>query len=262
MDIGTNVFGFAALLFILGYLSYIIYYALGLFQINPFVQSKPLSLSEKSRIAQSFPIYRNLPADAKKKCDKRIAWYRSKKKFILRGNIANAQDVKLMLSATIALLTLGMRNFKMMNSLLRIVVYPSQYYSKISRKHHLGEYNPRFRTAVFSAEELKEGFKVPNDNRNLSVHEFAHALTSEMMRKNSWEARKFKVGLKKIKQMFTQEDFYSKVNNTDYFRAYGQTNLHEFFSVAVENFIETPEQFKKEFPELYRIIKRMLNFNF
>ncbi len=40
------------------------------------------------------------------------------------------------------------------------------------------------------------------------------------------------------------------------------TNLQEFFSVAVENYFETPSSFHKDFPKLFYIIQRMLNFDY
>ncbi len=40
------------------------------------------------------------------------------------------------------------------------------------------------------------------------------------------------------------------------------TDLQEFFSVAVENYFETPSFFHTEFTELFHIIQRMLNFDY
>ena len=68
--------------------------------------------------------------------------------------------------------------------------------------------------------------------------------------------------LKKIKELFTHEDFRVKLAASEYFREYGLTNLQEFFSVAVENYVETPSTFLNVFPELYAIIQGMLNFDF
>ena len=46
-----------------------------------------------------------------------------------------------------------------------------------------------------------------------------------------------------------------------YFRNYAFRNKMEFFAVAAEHFFETPVQFKKEIPELYKVISKMLNQN-
>ena len=62
--------------------------------------------------------------------------------------------------------------------------------------------------------------------------------------------------------LFESTDFINKITTSDYFRTYSRTNMHEFFAVATENYVETPEQFYKEFPELYKIMGAMLNFDF
>jgi len=207
--------------YLVGYAVYKIYYTIGLYHFNPFLRLKPLQPKEESLIADNFPIYSKLPTKLKEKCNNRIIWYRSRKKFVFYGTN-----------------------------------------SRINRRHHLGEYNPHFKTVIFSADKIWEGFEIVDDNINLAMHEFAHALTADMMKKNSWQARRFRVGLKKMKQLFLQEAFVKKVAEAPYFREYGMTNLQEFFSVAVENYVETPVEFLNQYPQLYAIIKRMLNFDF
>lgn len=254
--------GILVLVYLVAYVLYIIYYALGLYHINPFIKLKPLSSEEKHLITANFPIYSKLSQPLKEKCNNRIVWFRSRKKFVFYGDITKQEDLKLVLSATAVLMTLGMRDYRMMRSLLRIIVYPTQYYSRINKRHHLGEYNPAFKTVILSADKIWEGFEVADDNRNLAMHEFAHALSFDMANKSSWESRKFRVGLRKIKKLFSEETFAEKISSSSYFRSYGLTNLQEFFSVAVENYVETPVEFLHEYPELYGIIKRMLNFDF
>ena len=258
----VEIFGLLALIYIIGFLLYIINYSIGLYHLNPFIKLKPLSSVEKSLLVQNFPVYGVLPAKLNEKCNQRIVWFRSRKKFVFYGEVMQKDELKLLLSASLILMTLGLKDYKMMRSLLRIVVYPSKYYSRINRRHHLGEYNPRFKTVIFSADTIWEGFRIADDNVNLAMHEFAHALTFEMTGKSSWEARKFKVGLKKIKALFLQEGYAQRLADSHYFREYGLTNLQEFFSVAVENYAETPEVFYTDFPELYAIIQKMLNFDF
>ncbi len=250
------------LVYLVGHILYIIYYALGLYQLNPFIRLKSLSVEEQQLIADNIPIYGRLPEKYKQKCNGRIIWFRTKKKFVFYGEIEKQEELTLILSAAVVLMTLGLRNYKMLRSVLRVVVYPTAYYSKLKRRHHLGEYNPNFKTLVLSADKIWEGFEIPNDNKNLAVHEFAHALSFEMLRKSSWEAKRFRVGIRKIEKLFQKEGFRKKLVSSQYFREYGLTNLQEFFSVAVENYFETPSIFHNDFPELFDIIQRMLNFDY
>ena len=249
-------------LYIVGHALYLIYYAIDLYQFNPFVKLKPLSEREEGVLSDNFPVYKEFTPELKAKCNKRIIWFRSKKHFVFYGDIDRKEDLKLLLSATTVIMTLGLRQYRMTRSLVRVIVYPTQYYSRIHRRHHLGEYNPRLKTIILSADKIWEGFAELMDNRNLAMHEFAHALSFEMNKNNSWQGRKFRVGLRGIKKLFSQEDFLIKLAASEYFREYGLTNLQEFFSVAVENYFETPSIFKNDFPELFELLQRMLNMDF
>ena len=258
----SEIFGIAAVIYLVGYFLYIIYSALGFYQINPFIRLKPLSEKEQQLIADNIPIYSRLPERYRQKCNDRIVWFRSRKKFIFYGKVEKQNELILIMSAAAVLMTLGLRNYRMLRSLFRVIVYPTSYYSRIKRRHHLGEYNPNLKTLVLSADKIWEGFEIPNDNINLTIHELAHALSFEMLKKNSWEARRFRVGIKKIRGLFDKEEFRKQIVSTRYFREYGMTDLQEFFSVAVENYFETPSVFHYDFPELFDIIQRMLNFDY
>ena len=95
----------------------------------------------------------------------------------------------------------------------------------------------------------------------MGIHEVAHALIIETFKKNNFEAKRFQFGLAKVKELFDDESFSFRLSESSYFRDYGKTNFVEFFAVATENFVETPSQFKRDFPNLYEIVKRMLNLD-
>ena len=260
--IGTDhIFPLVCLLFILGYFLYIVYYTLDLFFLNPFKQIPPLTKREEQLIASYLPFYKGLSERMKKKFKKRVVRFRDRKRIDFQGNVEEKKKIILLLSATAVMLTLGMADFLIL-SIKRIIVYPTQYYSKITRKTHYGEYNAGLKTLVFSADHLMEGFRVPNDNLNLAVHEFAHAISFNVSNKLNPRSYIFMYGMGKIKRMISNPDFISKLEGTSYFRPYGKTNIHEFFAVAVENFVETPSEFESRFPKLYGIVKSMLNFGF
>jgi Mlc titration factor MtfA (ptsG expression regulator) len=226
---------------------------------NLFHPVQSISAEERHFIASFLVPFQTFNSEQKRRFLKRFAWFNSKKQFVFYGDIQNREEIKAYVSASAILLTLGMRNFRFENSISRIIIYPSNYYSNINKRHHIGEYNPRLKTLVFSAEDLKHGFKIPNDNRNLGLHEVAHALLFEKRKKFTWEARKFKVGLTKLRGIFSSTDFHNRVDNSNALRDYAKTNFMEFFSVLVESFFENPIRLKRDFPELYFYLKRILN---
>lgn len=221
-----------------------------------------ISTRERHFISSFLVPFTQFSPKQRKQFLKRFAWFKSKKPFVFYGTIENKEEIKAYVSASAILLTMGMEDFRYEKSISRIIVYPNQYYSKIGKSHHIGEYNPNLKILVFSAEDLIKGYEISNDNRNLGIHEIAHALMFETRKKSSWEARKFKVGLTKIKQIYDMPEFQERLEHSDYFRAYVNANFYEFFAVILENFVETPKEFKVEFPGIFDTLKRMLNIDY
>lgn len=254
-------FPIIVLAFVLGYVLYIIYYTLDLFFLNPFKRIAPLTRQEEYTIQSNLPFYNHLPNDKKERFKKRVVRFRDRKEIVFHADVIEKEKITLLLSATAAMLTLGMADFLIL-SVKKIIVYPTAYYSKFTKKDHYGEYNPALKTLIFSEKYLLHGFKIPNDNINLAVHEFSHAISFNIANKLNLRSYIFMFGMRRINKLFHNPTFIAKVDSTGYFRAYGKTNIHEFFAVSVENFVETPEEFKRQFPKLYNTIRRMLNFGF
>lgn len=221
-----------------------------------------ITTRERHFIAEFLVPYRHFSTDQKRAFLKRFAWFKSKKPFVFYGGIENEEEIKAYITASAIVLTMGMQNFRFQRSVSRIVVYPSKYYSNISERHHVGEYNPGLKTLVFSADDLEKGFEIPNDNMNLGIHEMAHALCFETGRKKNWEARRFQFGLRKLTQAFNNPSFMQDLKNDGFFREYGQKNVFEFFAVITETYIENPATFLKKYPQLYQTIRIMYNFDF
>lgn len=221
---------------------------------------KSIDAKERQFISNFLVPFQDFSPKEKRQFLKRFAWFKSKKPFVFYGDIQNKEELKAYVTASAVLVTMGMRNFKFQSSISRAIIYPSKYYSKISKKHHIGEYNPRLRILVFSAEDLKEGYRIPNDKVNLGIHEVAHALIIETKKSSTWEAMRFKVGLMRLKRIYETTEFQSRLKTSNVFREYAQTNFIEFFAVLLEVFFESPEGLKQSFPSIFQHVNRMLNY--
>lgn len=187
--------------------------------------------------------------------------FRSKKQFMFHGLVPQQEQMVFLICSTAIMLTMGVKDY-MICSIDRVIIYTTHYFSRLNRQSHIGEYNPRLKTLVLSAEHFRAGVDSFDDNLNHGLHEFAHALSFNALAKRNREAQIFTSGLKKIQQLHLDVHFLAQLNNTAYFREYGMENIHEFFAVAVENYGETPADFEKQFPELYDIIGQILIFDF
>ena len=95
------------------------------------------------------------------------------------------------------------------------------------------------------------------------MHELAHAIHLNALKEKDANGVLFLDsfdGLTKLLQSNIQ--FKRPVGAIGIFRDYAYTNQYEFLAVLIENFIETPEAFRQQFPEVYYYTKQMLNFNF
>ncbi|PCE64493.1 hypothetical protein B7P33_09425 [Sediminicola luteus] len=221
----------------------------------------PLRAAHIDFLKGSFPFYQSLNEKDQKRFQERLVRFLNRKRIRFQGKMANTEVIELLIGATAVSLSWGLDRY-WYPSVKRIVVYPDSYFSKSNQKRHYGEFNPKLKTLVLSRKKLLEGFADGFDNKNLAYHELAHALVFSMLRGRSYESRRFTVGLRAIQLRFANPDFREKMRRTEYFRAYGESNIHEFFAVSVENYVETPGFFNKEFPKMYAILKTMLKHEF
>ncbi len=204
-----------------------------------------------------FPYYQRLPASLKPSFEKRVAKFIYSKRFIPRQMPEVSLEAKVLIAASAIQLTFGLpRTF--LRHFDKILVYPNEYYSSITKRFHKGEVNPAFGIIVISWQSFVEGYITPGDSKNLGLHEMAHALRLEQHIRSE-EFQPFDEGLLErfdvyARRVCTAPDFAAQ----KVFRPYACTNEHEFFSVAVENFFERPEVFRQELPDLYSIMTRLL----
>ena len=98
---------------------------------------------------------------------------------------------------------------------------------------------------------------------NLGVHELAHAIHLNALKEKDANGVLFLDSFDALTKLLqSNTDLKDQLVQSEYFRDYAYTNQYEFLAVLIENFIETPEAFQQQFPEVYNYTKQMLNFNF
>lgn len=203
-----------------------------------------------------FRYYQRLSSSDKGKFERKVCNFLYSKRFIPRNMEKVTIEARVLIAASAVQLTFGLPNIYLQH-FDKILVYPNEYYSSITRQYHKGEVNPRFGIIVLSWNHFLEGYINSNGSINLGLHEMAHALRLENIIRNE-EYKFFDEGL------VVKLDNYARIvcqnldNYANFFRPYACTNEHEFFSVAIENFFERSELFKKQIPGLYTILTRLL----
>ncbi len=232
------------------------------FFLNAIIFSKKLSNNQLQILKTEFSFYNSLSIKEQDIFSHRLAAFISSKTFVGREGIKPTDEMKVLIAATAVMLTFGFRNY-LIDLIEMIIIYPKAYYSQVNETYHKGETNPHLNAIVFSWEDFKHGYKIGDDNLNLGIHEFGHAIHLNAFRNDDVSSLIFNQGFEDLTNYLQNNETVRKeLIASKYFRAYAYTNHFEFFAVLLENFIETQLEFKSQFPELYICMKRMLNFKF
>jgi MtfA peptidase len=230
--------------------------------IHKYLFLRKLTQKQQSILNQHFHFYKKLTKQEQYYFVHRVASFIKDKDFVGREGLVITDEVKVLVSATAIMLTFGFRNFYI-GLINKIFIYPEAFFSIVNKDYHKGEFNPRLKTIVLSWKDFKKGFKLPHDNINLGIHEFAHAIHLNTRKEHDVSSNIFQDTFGELMNLLTNNDVLKqKLTKSEYFRDYAYSNQYEFVAVIIETFIESPTEFKAQFPVVYSKVKQMLNFNF
>ena len=227
-----------------------------------YLKRNKLTDTQRSILIKEHLFFRKLSDKHQLYFEHRVAVFINTNEFIGRQELVITERMKVSIAATATMLTFGFKKYTL-DIIETVIIYPQAYYSEINNTYHKGETNPQMKAIVFSWEDYEQGYKIGDDNLNLGIHEFGHAIHLNASDNNDVSSFIFNKGYKDLTNYLqNHEAVRQKLIASRYFREYAYTNQFEFFAVLLENFIETPSQFKAQFPELYKYMKQMLNFKF
>lgn len=190
--------------------------------------------------------------------EKRVKRFIYLKKFIPRGKLTEiTTEMKLLIACCAIQMTYGFPKIYF-EHFTRILIYPDNYYSTITRKYHQGEVNTKG-IIVLSWNNFLKGFQDTTDGINLGFHELAHAMHFENLIFNREYNFISKSLLRKFWKIANQEIHEIQNGEPSLMRPYAATNLPEFFAVVLENFFERPSQLHLHNRELFLLTAKILN---
>lgn len=222
------------------------------------VQIIPTPPAFREILVKYFVYYNELSDGDKLKFERKLCYLIFSKQFIPRNFDSVTDEMRVLVAASAVQLTFGLPNVTL-SHFDKILIYPDDYYSSITKRYHKGEVNPAYRVIVISWQSFVEGYLIKRGQPNLGLHEMAHALRLENVIRNEefqFFDEELLERLDKWGHLVCHEPTHMPSN---IFRPYACTNKHEFFAVAVENFFERPHEFKEALPELYWILATLLN---
>ncbi len=236
-------------------------FALGcfaLFRIGRHLLERGHERRLEADLLQHFPYYTGLPPEDRARFRERINGLLDAKEFIGRG-LEITRSMRTLVSASIVQLTFGLRPVSL-SHFTRIIIYPDKYRSRIGKSDHVGEVNVGFKAIVLSWKRFVEDYRVGDDARNLGLHEMAHALWFQNRIGDEDEQEVLDPFLlREWRDLAQLEATRINAGRSRLFRKYAGENQEEFFAVAVEYFFERSGDFKREMPDLYDRMSRLLN---
>jgi MtfA peptidase len=206
--------------------------------------------------ASYFSYYNTLDNEWKTRFVSRCLQFISQKIITGAEGFVPDNKVKAIISASAVQLTLGLDPWNL-DHFDTIIIHPSDFDNKQTGLKFKGETN----LAGFirlSWKSFISGYKVGDDNINLGLHEFTHALRFNAFRGSEQD---YFVEHYFNRWLAAANEAYSDIRKKEetVFRKYGGTNINEFMSVCIEHFFESPEEIKAQYPFLYYSTAVLLN---
>ena len=229
------------------------------FRIDSPLPKYSLPQADRQFLFDQLHFYKQLSPAQRKAFDNRVVQFMKTRQFVPMEGVALTADMKLLISAVGVKITFGMRSF-MMKEFTRIEVYPRAYYNFAAQRYHKGEVNPKG-IVVLSWEDFYEGIRVPDDDLNLGLHEFAHVLALQRLRNPMFKDEFFEDAFDKLMMNVNNKMFRVAMWQRLGLRRYALTNPMEFFAVATEAFFENPVDMYRANPVVYKLFAKMFNLD-
>lgn len=203
-----------------------------------------------------FSYFRTLNSECQQVFISRCIRFISEKIIIGAEGFEPDNKVKALIAASAVQLTLGLDHWTL-DYFDTIIIHPRDFENKNTGNMHRGETNLAGFVKL-SWESFISGYRIENDNINLGIHEFSHALRFNAFRGNEQD---YFVEYYFNRWLGAATEAYNDIREQrpTIFRRYGGANINEFMSVCIEHFFESPTQIKKKYPFLYYSTAILLN---
>ena len=233
------------------------------------IRGRPFPAAWRAILRERVPYVRLLPADLRQQLEKHIQVFVAEKDFIGCDGLAITEEMRVTIAAQACLLLLN-RPGHYYPRLSQILVYPAPFI--VHRQTNAGIGLLQEESCVHTGEswahgqvvlswpDVLEGAAIPDDGRNVVIHEFAHQLDQEKGYANGAPDLAEFQRYPRWSRVFGQEygALQERLRNQEasVLDPYAATNPAEFFAVSSEVFFEQPQRMAAEHPALYVELSR------
>ncbi|MBA6351188.1 zinc-dependent peptidase [Colwellia sp. BRX9-1] len=232
------------------------------------IRRQPFKKTWRKIIQQRMPYFGQMPTDLQLQLKQHIQVFLAEKTFVGCNGVKITDEIRITIAAQACLLLLN-RKTNFYPKLQTILVYPRAF---IKQQQNMGTDGLRYQQkvalageswdfgkVVLSWQDTLDGAKIPDDGRNVVIHEFAHQLDQENGSANGApildEGQSYQGWSAAFSLQFEQLKMQARTGAPSLFDYYGATNPAEFFAVTSEVFFEQAKQFHAKYPMLYQQLK-------
>ncbi len=238
------------------------------------VRRQPFPAEWRDILRRRVPYVRSLPADLQLQLKKRMQVFLAEKPIIGCAGLAVTDEMRVTIAAQACLLILNRRG-DAYATLRQVLVYPGAFVvDKVrtdgvgvahERRHALAGESWSTGQVILSWEDTLEGARVPDDGRNVVIHEFAHQLDQANGPANGAPHLPTRAQRERWSAVFSAEfealQRRVEAGEPTLLDAYGAVDPAEFFAVASEAFFEQPRRLAHEHAALFREMSLLYRVN-
>ena len=233
------------------------------------IKRVPFKKEWRKVLQKRMPYFKQMPADLQLQLKQHINVFLSEKDFVGCNGVEITDEIRVTVAAQACLLLMN-RKTNYYPKLRTILVYPRAFVKNQQNINTDGVHHTQrvalsgeswdFGKVVLSWQDTIDGAQIPDDGRNVVIHEFAHQLDQENGKANGApvlpKGQSYESWSREFSEQFEHLRRQTASGDESLFDYYGATNPAEFFAVASEVFFERSQQFFSEYPALYRELKQ------
>ena len=214
------------------------------------------------------PLVRRLPAHLQMQLKKNMQVFIAEKSFLGCAGLRITEEMRVVIAAQACLLILN-RATDYFANVRQVLVYPGAFFVNRTsfdgsgvqqeNRHALAGESWSQGQVILSWQDTMEGAAVPDDGRNVVIHEFAHQLDQEngaargapppTLGDTQYDGQRWSQVFRAAYARL-QLEVYNGVQGL--INHYGAQDPAEFFAVVSEVFFEQPRELATDYPALYR----------
>lgn len=206
-------------------------------------------------ISSRIQYFNDLSLELKQRFVNRVHHFIRNKTFHYIG-LEPKEEIPVLTAASAIQVTFGLKSYLMLH-FKNVYILADAYRMDNDEELYIGHVAPE--GIYLSWKHFLFGYSDNSDNINVAVHEMSHALLFNNYFAKFGVDKNFRANYEKFST--TTGPILADVitKRQSYLRNYALTNIHEFWAVSVEAFFENPKDLKRNMPQLYEALCRVLN---